>query len=1034
MVPTMKTISTVKQLNAETPRTLRRGSFLGVRREAERHAAFARITRITTSPRPVRTKAVSPLRSATAVQIFASWLLSALALMPLGGGAATNDLSSTLQQGLFEEEANRNLDAAAQAYQSVSAQFDKDRALAATAIFRLGEIYRKQNKTNEAVGQYERIVREFPDQDTLVTLSRQNLAGLLGSPKAMPSQLTTPSLSDSVTPESMRIELALLKAQLDLGRKETNVVRVMHLFSISPSDFNSFGGANNQEKLQELLIYQELRVRTLESAIAQGRDEIGTNATEGSASMLRTGDEEKEIRRILDMIKNSPDLINAKGADGETPLASAAARGQLKVVQFLLDNGADLKGQPRALNLAAFNGHKAVVELLLDRGADVNAKDKDGDTGLFRATERGFVSVAESLLTHKANVNLGNNEGRTPLHVASEAGHSAMLEQLLRNGPHLNATNYQGETPLMQAAGNGHLEAVKALLAANADVNLQSTAGHTALSYAAQGNLDVVKVLLEAKADPNAGTLDLPLAMAAKNGWSEIAELLLRAGAKPDLASKTSEFAGEPGPSPSPGRRMFGGIGPFGPYTPLQIALSKSDTAMVKLLLKYKADANAKDPWSNPPRPMVGYVLGNPEMLQAFLEAGADANADSGGGWPLLVSACQQSNARAVELLLAHGAKTEAKGPEGRTPLSYAAEKNCLHCVELLLDAKADANATSPDGTTALHWAAGNASKEMAEALIAHGAEVNRKDVGGNTPLHWAVRNSGNGIGAEKMAELLLAKGADPNIRNNDGLTPLDLAKGKGRPQGLGRPLVALPPPGTPVRPQPSATEIASVLREHGALDDLPDFNSIRVTHAGWTPFVVFLKDTNSVNRFTLMEVILDFYGYPQGMRSGIPFPDFSKIIIHRPVGGKPGAKQEITVNLLTVTNSFDCAKDTWLKFGDVVEIPEREHTLAEPAVELTENQRTQLSHCLRGKVTFVVRGQKAELELDGTANTCRLQLALGRVQNLLRSSSDLSHIKIKRTDPVTGKTTEFIADSKLDQQGNVWLRDGDVIEVPDKP
>src|SRR5262245_44744234 len=76
---------------------------------------------------------------------------------------ATNDLSATLQKGLFEEEANHNYDAAIQAYQSVTAQFDKDRKLAATAIFRLGEIYRKQGKTNEANAQYERIVREFSE-------------------------------------------------------------------------------------------------------------------------------------------------------------------------------------------------------------------------------------------------------------------------------------------------------------------------------------------------------------------------------------------------------------------------------------------------------------------------------------------------------------------------------------------------------------------------------------------------------------------------------------------------------------------------------------------------------------------------------------------------------------------------------------------------------------------------------------------------------------------------------------------------------
>ena len=92
--------------------------------------------------------------------------------------AQTNDLSAALRQGLFEEEANRNLDAAISNYQAVATQFDQDRQVAATAIFRLGECYRKLGRTNDAVVQYQLIVREFSDQQTLVTLSRQNLTGL----------------------------------------------------------------------------------------------------------------------------------------------------------------------------------------------------------------------------------------------------------------------------------------------------------------------------------------------------------------------------------------------------------------------------------------------------------------------------------------------------------------------------------------------------------------------------------------------------------------------------------------------------------------------------------------------------------------------------------------------------------------------------------------------------------------------------------------------------------------------------------------
>ncbi len=80
----------------------------------------------------------------------AALLLCVLALIPSGLRAQTNNLTALLQQGLFEEQANRNLDAAIADYQALARQFDKDRQLAATAVFRLGECYRMQNKTNEA--------------------------------------------------------------------------------------------------------------------------------------------------------------------------------------------------------------------------------------------------------------------------------------------------------------------------------------------------------------------------------------------------------------------------------------------------------------------------------------------------------------------------------------------------------------------------------------------------------------------------------------------------------------------------------------------------------------------------------------------------------------------------------------------------------------------------------------------------------------------------------------------------------------------
>jgi tetratricopeptide (TPR) repeat protein len=153
------------------------------------------------------------------VAITAALVFATLAPAPLHARAATNDLTSAIQRGLFEEEANQNLGAAIQAYQAVANQFDKDRKLAATAIFRLGECYRKQGNTNEAAAQYERVLREFTDQPTLVTLSRQYLAALGSAPVAS----AVPLLPEAARQEQKRLieeEMELIQKQLDWEQKQ----------------------------------------------------------------------------------------------------------------------------------------------------------------------------------------------------------------------------------------------------------------------------------------------------------------------------------------------------------------------------------------------------------------------------------------------------------------------------------------------------------------------------------------------------------------------------------------------------------------------------------------------------------------------------------------------------------------------------------------------------------------------------------------------------------------------------------------------
>src|SRR5439155_10238882 len=140
-------------------------------------------------------------------------LLAALLGGPARLASGADTPVEALQKGLLEEEANHNLDAAIQSYQSLINQFEDQRKVAATAVFRLGECYRKQGKTNDAVAQYQRVVRDFSDESTLATLSRQNLASL-GSAPATSGQATPSSAARQEQKRLLDEQIKLFEKQL----------------------------------------------------------------------------------------------------------------------------------------------------------------------------------------------------------------------------------------------------------------------------------------------------------------------------------------------------------------------------------------------------------------------------------------------------------------------------------------------------------------------------------------------------------------------------------------------------------------------------------------------------------------------------------------------------------------------------------------------------------------------------------------------------------------------------------------------------
>lgn len=117
-------------------------------------------------------------------------------------------------------------------------------------------------------------------------------------------------------------------------------------------------------------------------------------------------------------------------------------------------------------------------------------------TPLMTAASLGNKKIVELLLDHGADMDLRDNLGYTALHWAAYYNHSAVAEALVKRGASLNIQDRKGSTPLILAAYYGHLGTVKALVEGGAKTDIEDKRGQTALALARQGGFTEVEEFL----------------------------------------------------------------------------------------------------------------------------------------------------------------------------------------------------------------------------------------------------------------------------------------------------------------------------------------------------------------------------------------------------------------------------------------------------------------------------------------------------------------------------------------------------------
>lgn len=413
--------------------------------------------------------------------------------------------------------------------------------------------------------------------------------------------------------------------------------------------------------------------------------------------------------------KSGPSLDDVKANIAKGNSASEANRGNFDVVTIAINNNASFEN---------------IKYLISQEGNSINKKTHDGRIYLHWAASRGNVELVNYLLEQGSDINFGDDRGTIPMAFALAGGQSnpAIYEAFFKAGNNPKQTFQNGAGLLLLGISNDKdLSLSNYLVSKGLSYNDKDALGRTAFDYAARsGNLELLKKLQAkgVKATPAAvifaaqggrGTstpvevyqylvddLKITANAASENGENAL-HFLVR---KPDQDKAIAYFLGKGVDINQPDNK---GNSAF--YN----AAGTRNTALAKNLLPKVKNVNAVNKKGETAL-MAAVENGSPDMVDLLIKNGAKVNissAEGNLGYYLVQSYRAPRPGEAADeftkkMLVLQEAGLDLKSPQpnGNTLYHLAVPKNDLVLFTHLEKLNIDVNVKNKEGMTALHRAA----------------------------------------------------------------------------------------------------------------------------------------------------------------------------------------------------------------------------------------------------------------------------------------------------------------------------------------